>query len=281
MADPNLTDLLLNGMTAYGPAVLGSALLLGGVGVPIPATLLVMAAGALARQGVIDWSLALVVGLLGVVLGDNINYAIGRSARGWAQRRFEGSGSEIWQKAQARFEGGGGLAIYSTRFLFTPLAVPTNLVAGGSGYDHRRFLTYDVAGEATWLLLYGGLGYAFGSQWQLISQFISDFSSLLAGVAVVGAGVYFLIWRQHRDKLPALDGGGRSRDEQRPASKVRGSTRLHGARPDALGRREGGGQKNNSVPAHWLGPLRMGRHLFPHFTFGKRCSTVYSVPVSR
>lgn len=34
MADVNLTALLLSAMMAYGPAVLGSALLLGGVGVP-------------------------------------------------------------------------------------------------------------------------------------------------------------------------------------------------------------------------------------------------------
>jgi hypothetical protein len=62
MADLNLTNLLLNGVTEYGPAVLGSALLLGGVGVPVPGTLLVSAAGALARQGGIEWSVALLVG---------------------------------------------------------------------------------------------------------------------------------------------------------------------------------------------------------------------------
>ena len=133
MGDLNLTDLLLNAMTAYGPGVLGSALLLGGVGVPIPGTLLVLAAGALARQDVIDWSLALVVGLLGVVLGDTISYAIGRFAKAWAQRRLSLSGSTTWRRAQDRFERGGTLAIYSTRFLVTPLAMPTNLIAGGSG----------------------------------------------------------------------------------------------------------------------------------------------------
>lgn len=211
MANLNLTDLVLNGMTAYGPAVLGSALLLGGLGVPIPGTLLVLASGALARQGIIDWSVALFMGLLGVILGDNISYATGHFARGWAQRRFGDSQSEIWRRAQDRFEQGGGVAIYSTRFLLTPLAIPTNLIAGGSGYDHRRFLTYDIAGEATWLLLYGGLGYTFGSQWQLINQFINDFSSWLAGLAIVGVGIYFLICRQRRSKSSALDYDGHGR----------------------------------------------------------------------
>jgi membrane protein DedA with SNARE-associated domain/UDP-2,3-diacylglucosamine pyrophosphatase LpxH len=192
MADLNLTDLLLNGMTAYGPAVLGSALLLGGVGVPVPGTLLVLAAGALARQGVIEWSVALLVGLLGVVLGDNISYALGYFAKAWVLRRSRQSGSAAWRRAQDKFERGGALAIYSTRFLLTPLAIPTNLVAGGSGYDFRRFLTFDVAGEVTWLLLYGGLGYAFASQWQLINQFLNEFSGWLVGGIGAGVGVYLL-----------------------------------------------------------------------------------------
>jgi membrane protein DedA with SNARE-associated domain/UDP-2,3-diacylglucosamine pyrophosphatase LpxH len=193
MADMNLTEFLLNAMTAYGPGVLGSALLLGGVGVPIPGTLLVLAAGALAREGVIDWSLALAAGLLGVVLGDNISYVMGRFAKAWIQRRGRQSASATWRRAQARFEQGGALAIYSTRFLLTPLAIPTNLVAGGSGYGFGRFLTYDVAGELTWLLLYGGLGYVFASQWQLINQFTDDFSGWLAAGLVVGVGAYWLV----------------------------------------------------------------------------------------
>jgi membrane protein DedA with SNARE-associated domain/UDP-2,3-diacylglucosamine pyrophosphatase LpxH len=202
MADVNLTELLLNAMMAYGPGVLGSALLLGGVGVPIPGTLLVLAAGALARQGVINWSLALAVGLLGVVLGDNISYVMGRFAKAWLPRRGRGPASATWQKAQARFKQSGALAIYSTRFLLTPLAIPTNLVAGGSGYNFSRFLTFDVAGEVTWLLLYGGLGYIFASQWQLISQFADDFSGWLLGAAMLGVAIYFLM----RHKASAEEG---------------------------------------------------------------------------
>ena len=46
----NLTDLLLNGMTTYGPVVLGITLLLGALGTPLPTSLLVVAAGAFAHR---------------------------------------------------------------------------------------------------------------------------------------------------------------------------------------------------------------------------------------
>ncbi len=51
MADLNLADLLPKAITAYGPAVLGSALLLGGAGVPMAAMLLALAAEALGLWG--------------------------------------------------------------------------------------------------------------------------------------------------------------------------------------------------------------------------------------
>jgi hypothetical protein len=53
-------------------------------------------------------------------------------------------------------------------------------------------LTYDVAGEMTWLLLYGGLGYAFASQWQTINQVINDSSGWRVGGVVAAMGAYVL-----------------------------------------------------------------------------------------
>jgi membrane-associated protein len=52
----SLTDFFLTGMITYGPPVLGLALLLGALGVPVPGTLFVLAAGAFVRQGVIGLS---------------------------------------------------------------------------------------------------------------------------------------------------------------------------------------------------------------------------------
>jgi len=195
MTDLNLSDLFIAGIMSYGSAALGLALLLGALGIPIPGTLLVVAAGSLAQQGKIDWSTALGLGLLGAAFGDSISYAMGRFTKGLVQRRFELS--TAWQSARDYFEQRGALAIYLTRFLFTPLAIPTNLIAGSGGFAFWRFLTYDVAGELTWLVLYGGLGYVFGSRWELISKVVGNYSNWLGGVVALGIGFYFLIRYLH------------------------------------------------------------------------------------
>jgi membrane protein DedA with SNARE-associated domain len=198
--DLNLIDLFLNGMMTYGPLALGLALLLGPLGLPIPTGLLVVAAGAFARMGTLAWSTALAVGLAAVILGDCASYALGRFAGGGVQRAVRGRGAALWAKAQARFKRHGALAVYATRVLFTSLDVPTNLIAGGSRYAFGRFFALDVAGRVTWILLYGGLGYAVGSQWVAVSQAISTYSLWLGGVVAVGFGIYYLLrrWRQAR-----------------------------------------------------------------------------------
>ena len=186
----DLNDLLLSYLIIYGSPMLAGALLLGALGIPVPGTLIVIAAGAFVRQDVLDIYSTPSLGLAGAVAGDTIVYGLGRFARVWLQKRF--GQVTAWQKAEGYFQRRGGIAIYLTRWLFTPLAVPTNLIAGSSGYPFWKFLLFDVSGELTWIVLYGGLGYAFGSQWELISDFISDFSGLLLGIVILVAGVYFL-----------------------------------------------------------------------------------------
>ena len=198
MIDLDLTNLLLNGLSTYGAVLLGIALLFGALGLPVPGTLLVIAAGALVRQETMSGSTALLVGLLGAVSGDVASYVMGRCGTGWIQRRLKDSGA--WRAAQAQFQRRGALAVYVTRFLFTPLAIPTNLIAGGSDYNFGRFLSYDVAGEITWLVLYGGLGYTFGNQWEAISEFVSDSTGYLVAAAAVGMVVYYLIGHQRRQR---------------------------------------------------------------------------------
>jgi len=185
----DLGSIFLSAMTTAGPAAFAAALFLGPLGLPIPTGLLVVAAGAFARQGMMPLALVAGLGLAATLLGDAASYLVGRFAGGRAQRLGSGRRAAAWQRAQEQFKQRGGLALYSTRVLLTALDVPTNLIAGGSRYTFRRFLAWDVAGRATWLLIYGGLGYLFSSQWQAVTALLSSYG-LWLGVA---AGVVFLL----------------------------------------------------------------------------------------
>lgn len=183
-----MSDYLLTLVINYGAPAFAILLFLGALGIPVGASVLVIAAGAFSQQGVLSWPLTALLGWIGAVFGDAISFGIGFYGRDWVDKKF--GNSPVWRSAEAAFERRAGLAIYLTRFLITALAVPTNLIAGGSGILFRRFMIYDSLGELTWIILYGGLGYLFGSQWEVVSEFISNFGGLILGLLILGFGIW-------------------------------------------------------------------------------------------
>lgn len=192
-----MSDFLLTQTINYGAPLFALILFLSAVGAPLPATFLLIAVGAFSQQGFLDWQLMAILGWLGAVAGDTVSFGMGFYAKHWVSKRMEGS--PAWKSAQKSFDARAGLAIYLTRFLITALATPTNLIAGGSGIKFRRFVVYDALGELTWIALYGGLGYVFSSQWELVSEFINSFGGLVLGLVLVAAGVW--LWAKRLRNL--------------------------------------------------------------------------------
>jgi membrane protein DedA with SNARE-associated domain len=188
-----MSDFLLTQIINYGAPLFAFILFLGALGFPVGASVVLIAAGAFSQQGILQWFPTAALGMIGVVLGDALSFGIGYYAKDWVNQRFRNS--KAWKSAEETFDARAGLAIYLTRFLITALAIPTNLIAGGSGIRFRRFMTYDSLGELTWIVLYGGLGYFFGSQWELVSTFISNFGGLMLGLLILVSGIWLAIRR--------------------------------------------------------------------------------------
>jgi membrane protein DedA with SNARE-associated domain len=182
-----MSDFLLTQIINYGTPILGAIVFIGAVGLPIPATVVVIAVGAFCRQGILAWHITGLVALICVVIGDCIGYGLGYYAREPVLRRF--GGSSRWKEAEASFLRWGGMSVFLTRFLITGIAVPVNFIAGTGAFPFRRFLFYDVFGEAIWVFGYGGLGYLFGAQWEAVSDFISNFGGLTLGLIILVIGV--------------------------------------------------------------------------------------------
>lgn len=184
-----ISDWALNSIVAYGVPVLLFLTFIGSLGIPFPVTLVIIGAGALARQGLVNPLLAAFACLVGAALADNSEYWLGHLARGRLERRFSRSNS--WQQAMSSINKQGGWAIVLTRFWLTPLAPAVNFIAG-SRFTYTRFLAYDVFGEFVWVLIYGGLGYVFVGQWMEVSQMMSNFTAISVGLVVAGVVFYIL-----------------------------------------------------------------------------------------
>ncbi len=182
-----MSEFLLTQVINFGTPLIGLILFLGALGLPIGASVVVIAAGAFSQQGILNWPSAALLGLVGAVLGDMLSFTMGHYAKDWSEMRF--GNSQLWINASESFQNRAGLAIFLTRWLITAVAIPTNLIAGSSGYKFSHFIVYDISGEIIWIGLYGGLGYLFGSQWELVYEFISNFGGLILGLVVLGFGI--------------------------------------------------------------------------------------------
>ena len=150
----------------------------------LPGDSLLFVAGALAGIGALD--LGAVVGLLlaAAVLGDNLNYAIGRRV---GTRVFAWQGSrlfnrEAFDRTHAFYEKWGPMAIVIGRFMpFIRTFVP--FVAGVGHMTWSRFLLWNVAGALIWV---GGvtlLGFWIGN-WPWVQ---ANFSLVAIALIVVPA----------------------------------------------------------------------------------------------
>lgn len=194
-----LSDLLLTGLINQGSLLLGLCLFLAAFGVPLPATMLLLAAGAFARQGVLPWVPAALAGVTGAVLGDMASYSVGLLAgRRLPDRLTHSSG---WKQASAQFERRGPWAVFLSRFLLTPIALPINLMAGSTRLGWRRFGVPVVIGETIWVALFGGLGAVFAGSWEAISGLAGDFAGVLVA-AVVTVFALWKLWSARRQGAP-------------------------------------------------------------------------------
>ncbi|MCX6938308.1 MAG: DedA family protein [Verrucomicrobia bacterium] len=150
----------------------------------LPGDSLLFAAGAFAARPDTGLNVHLLAVLLWVaaVLGDSLNYAIGARL---GPAVFNRADSRFLRQAHLRrahgfFERYGGRAIVLARFVpIVRTFVP--FVAGVGQMDYRRFLAFNVVGGFIWIYAFAYLGFAFGNQ--PIVQ--SNFKFVILGIMVV------------------------------------------------------------------------------------------------
>jgi membrane-associated protein len=135
----------------------------------LPGDSLLFAAGALAGAGALDVRLLLILLSGAAILGDGVNYAIGRYV---GPRVFHSDSLDsFWARTLNRkhlhrahdfFERYGGNAIVLGRFApiirtFVPF------VAGAVSMTYSRFAFYNIFGGILWVGICVGAGWAFGN----------------------------------------------------------------------------------------------------------------------
>lgn len=128
----------------------------------LPGDSLLFVAGAICAMGKMDLPLIMVLLTSAAIVGDAVNYAIGRWFGAALIKRTSLVSPERMAYTQGFFDRYGGQTIIIARFL--PIArTMAPFVAGFARMDPKRFFLYNVSGGALWVVSLTLAGYLFGN----------------------------------------------------------------------------------------------------------------------
>lgn len=159
----------------------------------LPGDSLLFASGAFAARDAFNLGLLLIVFFVAAVIGDTVNYHIGRKIgtsippNSWLGKVIN---KEKMEKAEAFFNKHGGKTIVYARFMpFIRTFAP--FVAGASKMNYRYFIYYNIMGAALWVTICTVAGYFFGNI-PVIKDNFSTVILLIIFISVLPAIISFI-----------------------------------------------------------------------------------------
>ena len=176
----------------YGYLIVFLGVMLGTSGIPFPSAAILLASGVLVQQGHLDLGDAIVFGVLGAIIGNQIGYWVGnRAGRPFVLKwgRYVKLTPERLERVEGLFARHGGKAVFAARF-FSVSRVLEALVAGTSRMRWGTFAFYSVLGGAVWATAVVLAGYFFGKSWGATQHWSGRAPLLLALLLAVATGSY-------------------------------------------------------------------------------------------
>jgi membrane-associated protein len=209
-----VTDQLFGLLSTFGLPALFIIIVIASVGVPLPISLLLIASGSFVARGEMRLWQVIIICSAGAITGDQIGYWLGR----WGGRKLVGrvtkrfGGAEMIQRGEAFTKRRGGMGIFLSRWLVTPLGPWLNLTSGITGYSWPRFLFWDVTGEVLWVVIYVNLGKIFSDRVSALAELLGNLTWVIVGV--IAAAI--LGWKL----LQYFRSGGGSSEKTKVAAKA-------------------------------------------------------------
>ncbi len=170
------------GLTAFGESFVFLSII-------FPGTAVLVAAGALAANGIINPYTAMLAGFLGATLGDTVSFWLGQKfgpilPHHWPFKTHP----ETLERGTAFFHKYGGASVFIGRF-FGPLRALIPLIAGLMGMSFWRFNVANVLSALIWapgLVISGMLLGQFGGK--------DIENKIFIGAIILGIAIPLLYW---------------------------------------------------------------------------------------
>jgi membrane protein DedA with SNARE-associated domain len=206
-----MTD-LLSLLSHHGYLILAMVCFAEAVGLPLPAALAILTAGAVAAYGNLHFYYVLCVGVFAMIMGDLVLYFLGRVS-GWTLLgflcRLSANPETCILRSAEYFYRRGKQTLLFAKFIpgINTMSPP---LAGSMRMGLGDFLTFDSAGAALYVGAYSVAGYIFSDALRAITRGLRSAgfaAEVIFGVGVAGYVIYRIwVYRKYRllDVIPRI-----------------------------------------------------------------------------
>jgi membrane protein DedA with SNARE-associated domain/rhodanese-related sulfurtransferase len=187
-------------LVQYGSLVLFSVVFAEQIGLPLPAIPVLLAAGALAGAGKMNFALAVLLSVAACLGGDVVWYQLGRHRGRQALNllcRIALEPDSCVRRTEHFFTRHGIRALILAKFI-PGLSTLAPALAGLFGIGQKRFLLYNGLGAVLWTLAFMLPGYVFSSQLEAIASHEARVGSFLLVALGLGLVAYVAYKFAHR-----------------------------------------------------------------------------------
>ena len=191
-------DTWTSAIAQHGYVILSVLVFMDALGLPVPAAVALLVAGALAARGVLQLQYLLGVSVLAMLAGDTLLYLLGRYTGWWLLgvlcRISLNPESCILRSADSFYRRGRQLLVYS-KFLpgINTMAPP---LAGSMNMALAQFLILDLAGTVIYVGAYFALGFLFSDALGAMVHGYQAAGRILGAIiiALIAAYLLYLVW---------------------------------------------------------------------------------------
>ena len=189
-----LFEIVINYIDSWGYIAIIIGMALESACIPIPSELIFGFTGYLVFLGRMDFTLAVVSGVVGGLLGSVLAYGVGYCGGAAFVERY-GRYILLSKKhvavAQHWFDRYGLKAVFYSRLL-PVVRTFISLPAGFAQVNFGKFIVYTALGSLPWTMVLIYAGIMLGENWPKINEVGHDIS-LIVVIILIGLGVYYLV----------------------------------------------------------------------------------------
>ena len=194
-------------LVKHGYVVLFVSVLAQQLGLPLPSTPFIIAAGALAHSGQLSFTAVLVIACSAALIADLVWFEIGRRRGARVLQflcRISLEPDYCVRRTENSFARHGAQTLVIGK-LVPGVSVLATPMAGVYGFSRGRFIFFDGLGLLLWIGTFELLGYLFSDQLEDVVAYASRFGGLLV-LLVAGGLVGYVAWKylQRRRFLRSL-----------------------------------------------------------------------------